>query len=247
MFKSPSGEVITKRINRQDIDPTLRSLEPFVKIPLVNNTIGSVGKKASSGDIDVLVDPHMITKDQLIKGLLDYVKARYGKVEGEWIKKSGISVHFKMPILDDPRNGYAQIDFMFSQGGPAETDWMKFSMYSAGDASTYSGADRNLLLSSLAKSQGLKYSWQKGLIHRDTEQLISKDPDQIARQLLGPAYDHTALLSVETIQHALDEQPDRKDDLLQLARKLTEPDPVKKPGDVRSGQEEATRIQRLVT
>ncbi len=86
VFKSPSGQVLTKRVNKQDIDPTLRSLEPFVKIPLVDNTIGSVGKKESSGDIDVLVDPHMISKDQLIERLINYVQARYGKVEGEWIK-----------------------------------------------------------------------------------------------------------------------------------------------------------------
>jgi len=250
VFKSLSGEVLTKRINKQDIDPTLRSLEPFVKIPLADNTIGSVGKKESSGDIDVLVDPHMISKDQLIERLTNYVQARYGKVEGEWIKKSGISVHFKMPILDDPRNGYVQIDFMFTKGGPEDTKWMKFSMYSAGDASAYSGADRNMLMSSIAKAQGMKYSWQKGLIRREDEALISKDPDTIAQKLLGPQFDHTALLSVETIQSALDDRSDLKAQLLKLADNLESdhaPDgtPIK-PGQLRVNQEEAARIRRLI-
>ncbi len=247
VFKDAQGTILTTRIKRSDVHATVKALEQIVGLPLQDRMLGSVGKKAESGDVDISMDPAEISKDELVQRLQAWVNRTQVKSDLPWIKKSGISVHFRMPIKNEPLNGFVQVDFMFHSGGSAETDWMKFSMYSAGDASAYSGADRNLLLSSLAKSQGLKYSWQKGLIHRDTEQLISKDPDEIAQQLLGAAYDHTALLSVETIQHALDEQPDRKDDLLHLARKLTEPDPAKKPGDVRSSQEEAARITRLIT
>ncbi len=250
IFKTPEGTSATTRINRADIVPTLRILEPALQIPLVDNVLGSAGKKAVSGDIDISVDPEQITKDQLMRKLIQWVENVHQTQGDTWVKKSGISVHFKMPIRNEPELGYVQIDFMFHQGGDPETEWMKFSMYSAGDASSYSGADRNMLMSSIAKAQGVKYSWQKGLIRREDESLISRDPDQIAAKLLGAQFDHTSLLSVETIQHALDQRPDLKIKLAQLAHALesdTTPEGVAiKPGQLRVNQEEAARIKRLM-
>lgn len=251
VFKTPDGQPKTQSIQKADIKPTLKILEPALGIPLVSHVLGSAGKKAQSGDIDISVDPHVISKDELILKLKSWVRDVHGQDGDHWVKKSGISVHFLMPIRNDPTNGYVQIDFMFHKGGDAETDWMKFSMYSAGDNSTYSGADRNMLMSSIAKAQGLKYSWQKGLIRREDEQLISRDPDQIAQRLLGAAHDHDSLLSVETIQAALDEQPELKHKLFDLADQLEKPttpsgEPIK-PGQQRVNQEEAALIRRLVT
>lgn len=250
IFKTPQGTSATTKIARADIVPTLKLLEPALGIPLVDAILGSAGKKAQSGDIDISVDPEQITKDELIRRLKQWVKQVHQQMPDDWVKKSGISVHFKMPIRNDPKLGYVQIDFMVHQGGDPETEWMKFSMYSAGDDSAYSGADRNMLMSSIAKAQGMKYSWQKGLIRRDDESLISKHPDQIAVKLLGPQFDHTALLSVETIQSALDDRPDLKARMLQLADDLEAdhaPDggPIK-PGQLRVNQEEAARIRRLI-
>ena len=250
IFKTASGQSATTKINREDVDPTLQLLEPALRMDLVHHKLGSAGKKAQSGDIDISVDPHLLSKEDLIQRLKHWVQAVYGVDGTDWIRKSGISVHFKMPIRNDPTKGFVQIDFMFHQGGDAETDWMKFSMYSAGNSSKYSGADRNMLMSSIAKAQGVKYSWQKGLIRREDESLISKDPDQIAAKLLGPHHDHTSLLSVETIQAALDERPDLKASLIKLAQDLEQthmPDgtPIK-PGQQRVNREEADRIRRLV-
>lgn len=250
IFKTPQGTSATTKIKKADIVPTLRILEPALGIPLVDAILGSAGKKAQSGDIDVNVDPEQISKDILIKKLKRWVEQVHQTEGSAWVKKSGISVHFKMPIRNDPRKGYVQIDFMFSKGGPDDSNWMKFSMYSAGDASKYSGADRNMLMSSIAKAQGMKYSWQKGLIRREDEQLISKHPDQIAIKLLGPKFDHTALLSVETIQSALDHRPDLKAHMLQLADQLeqaqTSDGAAIKPGQLRVNQEEAARIRTLI-
>lgn len=250
IFKSPAGTSVTTKIHRADIVPTLKILEPALGIPLVDHVLGSAGKKAQSGDIDISVDPEQISKETLIHKLRQWVQNVHGKDGASWVKKSGISVHFLMPIRNDPKLGYVQIDFMFHQGGEAETDWMKFSMFSAGDNSEYSGADRNMLMSSIAKAQGMKYSWQKGLVKREDESLISRDPDQIAQKLLGAKYDHTALLSVETIQAALDEQPDLKRKLMELATQLDSGvsmlGDIVKPGQLRVNQEEANRIRRLV-
>ncbi len=246
IFKTPQGTSATTKIARADIVPTLKLLEPALGIPLVDAILGSAGKKAHSGDIDISVDATQITKDELTQKLKQWVKQVYQQLPDDWVKKSGISVHFKMPIRNDPKQGYVQIDFMFDP----DPTWMKFSMYSAGDTSAYSGADRNMLMSSIAKAQGLKYSWQKGLIRREDESLISKDPDQIAAKLLGAQFDHTALLSVETIQAALDDRPELKARMLQLANDLESdraPDgTLIKPGQLRVNQEEAARIRRLI-
>jgi hypothetical protein len=250
IFKRPDGSSMTTKIARTDVVPTLRILEPVLGIPLVHAVLGSAGKKAQSGDIDISVDPEQITKDELTRKLKQWVRQVHQQDGDAWVKRSGISVHFRMPIRNDPRKGWAQLDFMFHSGGNEETDWMKFSMYSAGDASTYSGADRNMLMSSIAKAQGIKYSWQKGLIRREDESLITKDPDQIAQKLLGDKFDHTSLLSVETIQSALDERPDLKHKLSQLADALesdrTPDGDLIKPGQLRVNQEEAARIRRLM-
>lgn len=250
VFKSAQGEIQTQRINLKDIDPTIRHLEQITKLPLVDKTLGSVGKKASSGDIDIAVDPHVISKDQLVQRLKDYVESINGGDPNQWVKKSGVSVHFRMPIRNDPKLGFVQVDFMFHLGGPEEEKWMKFGMYSAGDASKYTGAERNLLMSSLAKAQGLKYSWQKGLIRRDDESLISKDPDQIAQKLLGKQYDHTVFDSVEQMQEAIHKNPKLlaafKQVMIDLARTQDSHGNPRKPGDVRKNQEEIARIRKLL-
>ena len=85
----------------------------------------------------------------------------------------------------------------------SDLKWMKFSMHSAGDSSKFSGADRNLLMSSVAKSQGLKYSWQRGLIQRETDTIISQDPDIIAKKLLGSKFDQAVFNTVESIRSAI--------------------------------------------
>ena len=249
VFKTAEGKIETKRIDLKDIKPTLKALEQILKIPLESQILGSVGKKKSSGDIDLSIDPYILPKDQLIKNLNTYVKSINGGDPANWIKKSGITIHFKMPIRNNPRNGYVQVDFMFHAGGEEEDKWLKFSMYSAGDASQYSGADRNLLMSSIAKAQGLKYSWQKGLIRREDEAPISKDPDEIARRLLGSRYDGDVFLSVEAMQEAIHQLPQLQAKFKTLVQDLAEPVDksgiARKPGEMRKNQEEVARITRL--
>lgn len=250
VFKSPAGDPLTTRIKKEDIESTIRHLESITGLPLLSNLLGSAGHKATSGDLDIAVDPEIMSKDQLIQKLIGYINATNKGDPSKWIKKSGISVHFKMPINNDPAQGFVQIDFMFHRGGEAEARWIKFSMASEGDASRYSGADRNLLMSSLAKAQGLKYSWQKGLIRREDESPISKDPNTIATRLLGPGHRADDLLSVETIQAAVGANPGLSNKLRDLVRALesgqdSEGQPLK-PGDVRKNAEEAERLHRLL-
>ena len=251
VFKDASGQIQTTRINKADINPTIQWLENITGLPLVDNTLGSVGKKATSGDLDIAVDQKAISKDQIYSRLVAWVQKQgipqneivnTSKFKSGWVDKTGISVHFKTPIQGNPKMGFVQTDFMFGD----DIEQMKFGLHSAGDASKYSGADRNLLMSSIAKSLGdLKYSWQRGLINRQTDQVLSTNPDVIANTLLGPGNSREDFESVETIMAALAKNPKKIEWLRNLVPKLRDTTD-KKPGVIKADNEEADRIEHAL-
>ncbi len=243
IFKDSEGKSLTRRISKVDIISTIKWLETITKLPLVDNTLGSVGKKESSGDLDIAVDQTAITKEELINRLSQWIKSQ-GNNPKDWIKKSGISVHFLTPINGDIKQGYVQSDFMFGD----DIEHMKFGLFSSGDKSKFSGADRNLLMSSIAKSipGDYKYSWQKGLISRSTGEVISKNPDKIAQVLLGGKnYNKNDLNSVESIMLIIKQKPEMLKALTDLAEKLSNTE-GKKPAEIRADTEEADRINKIV-
>jgi hypothetical protein len=245
IFKNPDGSAATQRINLADIPHTLNWLNQITGLPTTDNALGSVGKKASSGDLDIVVDQNKISKDELVAKLSAWARSQ-GEDPHNWVRKSGISVHFLTPIGGDAKRGFVQTDFMFHDNIP----WMKFSMYSAGDASRYSGADRNMLMSSIAKARGLKYSWQKGLIRREDESLISRDPNKIAAMLLGAKYRADVFLSVEAMLTAIHNDSKLMALIMRLVNNLAQtenPDgSARKPGEIRANREELDRLRRLL-
>ena len=68
-------------IHIDEIEPTLDSLEKVLGIDLKNNTLGSVGKKEFSGDIDIALEispddiPAFVEKLQNIPEVLDIAKS----------------------------------------------------------------------------------------------------------------------------------------------------------------------------
>jgi hypothetical protein len=179
IFKDEAGTVLTKRINRADVIPTIQWLETVTGLELTDHLLGTTGKKETSGDLDIAVDANEVNKNDFATKLAEYIKKEGGDPK-EWIKKSGISVHFKTPIKGDPNNGFVQADFMFG-----EREWMKWSMTGGRENSQLKGAHRHMILSSIAKARGMKWSFQNGLMNRETNEVISKDPNEIAKKLLG--------------------------------------------------------------
>lgn len=203
IFKNPDGQPETKRIDRQDVKPTVAWLEKITDLPLVDNMLGSTGQKATSGDLDLAVDSNSVSKEDLYNKLTNFVKSQ-GQDPAAWVKKSGISVHFKTPILGNAKNGFVQTDFMFM----AKPEFSKFVLRQAPD-SNYKGASRNVLINSIAKSLGYKLNQNLGIMDRATNELISDDPDQIAKMLLNKSADRSDLDSVEHIMSALKNDPNR--------------------------------------
>ena len=215
VFKDNSGISLTQRIARENVVPTVQWLEQLTGLNLVDNMLGSTGRKETSGDLDLGIDETKITKDVLIQQLL-----KRG-IKAEDIKKSGDSVHLKTPILGDATNGFVQTDFMF--GDP---EFQKFALNTG--ESDYKGVHRAILLASIAKAQGMKWSYKNGLMDRETNEIITKNPAEIAQKLInGTTAD---LSSVESIVKKIKALPNYEE-LVKDARDAFERDKLTLPED----------------
>jgi hypothetical protein len=163
----------TGSIHKSEIEPTLKKLEDQLGIDLLNNTLGSVGKKEFSGDIDIAVDiPPEDTKEFVNK-----LKSTPGVTE---VSKTSV-IMCKVEIEDfDPnksapgRTGYVQVDFM-----PGDKSWMKTYYHSPFETdSKYKGAYRNILIGSIATLYNIK---------RSEEETDDGRPLRTERFMLSPA------------------------------------------------------------
>lgn len=208
-----SGNIFdaTQRINKADVVPTVKWLEKITGLNLTDHMLGTTGQKETSGDLDLGVDESNLTKDELVEILKQWAiknnipeseifNSTKAKFKGGWIAKTGTNVHFKAPIKGNPKNGYVQTDFMFTP----DMEWTKYSLSGTPETdSPFKGADKHMLLTKLTKvsdpTRPLSWSYLNGLIDSETRQVISKNPDEIAKIILGPKANRDTLRSVERI------------------------------------------------
>jgi len=208
VFKSPDGQPLTQRINREDVPATIKWIEHVSDIRFPEESwLGTTGRKASSGDLDLAVDETAIDKDTLIKVLLS------SGVDAKAIKKSGDSVHIMVPIGGRLGQGYVQADLMF--GDPK---WQAFSMSGGAEGSQLTGMSRHVILASIvsALQPGLKWSYKHGLVDRITNTTIEdgKSPATLSKITGIPA---VKLNSADDIIDAISKRPDY-DQLIAAAR-----------------------------
>ena len=86
VFKTADGGEATQRINKADVEPTLKWLEKITGLDHVNFMLGSTGIKPTSGDLDVAVDKikkvdnyEMVIDEHNIEDGLFYAKEDYWK------------------------------------------------------------------------------------------------------------------------------------------------------------------------
>ena len=232
VFKDADGNPLTGRINQSDVAATVQWLEALTGLEFPRERwLGSTGRKPTSGDMDMAVDASEISKEQLTAKLTQWAMS-HGQDPKAWVKKGG-EVHLRTPINGNPQNGYVQTDFMFFPN----LDWGQF-YYGGADDSAYKGMNRNVLMSSIAKQQGLKVG-ANGMFSRTTNQLVDggMDPDYVAKTLLGRTATRENLKNVESIYAALARDRDRdaklKDFREYLSKEgLQEPDLVRENSDV---------------
>jgi len=169
----------TQRIFLQDIEPTVNFLSGIVGINLMKNLLGSTGKKESSGDLDIAINQLKMSKEQLAQKLTAWCEERNFK-PADYIKKTGISVHFRTPIVNKDSE-FVQTDFMF-------VDDIKFAQFALcnNEVAPLKGMHHKVVLSNLAKNINLRWSGYKGLTDRETQAVIKdKNPTRVAQILLG--------------------------------------------------------------
>jgi len=179
VFKDAAGSILTVDINKKDVLPTVEWLEEITGLELTDYMLGTTGKASISGDLDIAIDSNKVDKNEFAAKLAAYI-SKQGSDPKDWIKKSGISIHFKTPIKGDEENGYVQADFMFG-----EPNWLKWSMTGGKEGSQLKGKHRHIILASIAKAKGMKWSFQNGLMNRETNETLTKDPREIAKKVLG--------------------------------------------------------------
>jgi hypothetical protein len=208
-------DLATIRIKQNDVLPTVQFLEKITGLNLTKNLLGSTGLKDTSGDLDIGIDATKYNKNDLQSKLNAWAQKNDSK---SLTAKSGVSVHFRTPINGNPKNGYVQTDFMFLDDLP----FSKWSM--SAPPSYFKGAHKHILLASVAKAQGLKWSFQKGLMDRNTGETLpnGKDPNYVAKTLFGKNATADTISTVEKMLKALENDPNREQKIQDFRNQVPE-------------------------
>ena len=226
VFKGPDKEPLTRSIKREEIPGTIAFLEKSTGVDFSMDKdeegvpvkwLGTTGRKVDSGDLDLSVDANELDKKEFAAKLVGI----FGK---DSVKLSGDSVHLKTPIDGDPDNGFAQTDFMFSD----DPTWQQFSVRGGLPDSPYKGEHRHILLSSVARARGMKYSYKNGLVDPETNEVITKDPNKMAKDLLGQTATANDIKSVESIINYIKKLPNYEE-LVAAARETLSKQGVELP------------------
>ena len=255
VFKDADGKPLTQRISQSDVMPTAQWLEKITGLDLTTDKdprdgkpvkwLGSTGRKADSGDLDMSVDAQEMSKDQLVTVLSNWAKSK-GVDPARYIRKSGSAVHFFTAIGGDPKNGFVQTDFMFSN----KPRWTQFVL-SSDPRSKFKGALRNIMMNSMSKALGYKLNQNDGIMNRATNELITDDPAMVAQMLLSPNSSPADLYSVESILKALEADPKRDIKIADFKAHMEregipfEDDPLKENTDLYTEYNEISFMARL--
>ena len=254
VFKKVDGKdliLITQRIATPDVQPTIDWLNATMGFAFSpEEFLGTTGTKThpdgtfeknSSGDLDLNTDIRKLPKEELItalskwcqkQGIPDLEIMNKGRAfQAGWIKDAGSQVHFRTPIKGDPANGFVQTDFMLTDNPKLQKGSKR------GGTEHYTGADRAVLLSSLARGRGYKFSPTKGVVDPNNgDAVVADDWEEIATILLGIGAKEADTFSVESIIERLRNDPDFE---MLIAPWL---ETMKKQG---KGLPESTEIRRI--
>ncbi len=215
----------TDKIKREDIKPTLLNfLKEFKRLfPKAEphfrqmQTLGSVGKKEVSGDIDLAISNQSFDKiedwglDQAhVQELFDLFKKRSRTASEDQLMKRAVIVAIAEKIQDadtdlavDVKGSSAGALFLqapqYSEAGEqldknvqidinvGDVDWLKFAYYSSVYAGNVKGLHRTQLLVALFANKGYIFSHNYGVKNKDTQEVEASTPAQ-AIELLNKLY-----------------------------------------------------------
>jgi len=215
----------TASIKKEDIKPTLKEfLRQFKSIfPKAEphfsgmKTIGSVGKKDISGDIDLVlsasafddVDDWGLDRDHILD-LFQAFKKRARTASDEQLMRRAVVVavaeviqNSNTDLVPDMKNaGSGQLFLMAPQYDEAgerngtsvqidinigDVDWLEFSHYSAVYKGNVKGLHRTQLLVSMFSNGGYTFSHANGVKDKETGEVVATTPQQ-AIEVLNKRY-----------------------------------------------------------
>jgi hypothetical protein len=208
------GNVVpdAKPITRKNVQTVVKNLQGIMPKGINVYPIGSAGKKDVSSDMDVLIDAAELMKIFPVKDLKTARQGleNYFKENGYFAARTGVSVHVGIPTGED--GNVTQVDIMAVENArdvvPLHThDYSKDPAMKGG---TLHGIWADLTnMSSLPDHPSLMMSPYKGLVDRETKELITSNKDQIAKIIIGPNASAEDMGSVHSILSALRSDPNK--------------------------------------
>lgn len=211
---SEGGNVVpdAKPVTRKNVQTVVNNLQKLMPKGINVYPIGSAGKKDVSSDMDVLIDAQELMAAFPTKELKLSRKAleEYFQSKGMFAARSGVSVHVGVPTGEG--DDVTQVDIMAVENArdvvPLHThDYSRDASMKGG---TLHGMWADLTnMSSLPEHPSLMMSPYKGLVDRQTKELITSNKDKIAKIIIGPDASSEDMGSVHSLLMALRKYPDK--------------------------------------
>jgi hypothetical protein len=211
---SEGGNVVpdAKPVTRKNVQTVVNNLQKLMPKGIKVYPIGSAGKKDVSSDMDVLIDAAELMTAFPTKELKLSRKAleEYFQSKGMFAARSGVSVHVGVPTGEG--DDVTQVDIMAVENAsdvvPLHThDYSRDASMKGG---TLHGMWADLTnMSSLPEHPSLMMSPYKGLVDRQTKELITSNKDKIAKIIIGPDASAEDMGSVHSLLMALRKYPDK--------------------------------------
>lgn len=215
----------TDRIKREDIKPTLlQFFKEFTQVfPKAEahframKTLGSVGKKDYSGDIDLALDEKSldniddwgINQQRINELFADFKKRARTASDSSLLKKAFITTIAEkleqsdtdiVPDVKGASGGSLFVNFpQYNEQGEkigtnvqidvniGDVDWLSFAYYSASYKGNVKGLHRTQLMLAMFAHKGYVFSHNYGVKDRETQEVVANNPQQ-AIDLLNKLY-----------------------------------------------------------
>jgi hypothetical protein len=213
MILTEGGNVIPNAvpINKANFPTAVKNLQKILPKGLNLYPIGSAGKKEISSDIDALIDAEELMKAFPAKELKLSRKALedYFKEKGLPAARTGVSIHVGVPT--GAGEDIVQVDLMAVENAKAA---QPLHTHDYTDP-TMKGGTLHAMWADLANMSqipghnSLMMSPYKGLLDRETKELVANDKDKIAKIIIGPTATADDMGNPTKMLKALEKYPDK--------------------------------------
>jgi hypothetical protein len=198
-------------INKANFPTAVKNLQKILPKGLNLYPIGSAGKKEISSDIDALIDAEELMKAFPSKELKLSRKALedYFKEKGLPAARTGVSIHVGIPT--GAGEDIVQVDLMAVDNAKAA---QPLHTHDYTDPTMKGGTLHAMWadlanMSSLPDHKSLMMSPYKGLLDRETKELVANDKDKIAKIIIGPTASADDMGNPTKMLKALEKYPDK--------------------------------------